>query len=74
MMKFLLTLVIVIFIWRIFQWLQQPNHVRQVPPDRTGRPRAIDTVACTRCGTYVPSVRPTACDRADCPFPRRAQG
>ncbi len=46
---------------------QKPWRGAGAEPDR--RMRATDTVSCSRCGAYVPSDYPTACGRADCPFP-----
>jgi hypothetical protein len=79
-MKFLVFIAILVSAWYVMRWMQQAEVERRVRADRaahrrTGAPprarqvRATDTVACARCGTYVPSEFPTACDRRDCPFP-----
>jgi hypothetical protein len=46
---------------------QRPNPY--APDGRKSVPRAMDTILCARCGTYVPADFPTACGRKDCPFP-----
>lgn len=79
-MKFLVFIAILVSAWYVMRWMQQAEVERRVRADRatyrrTGaqqqarRVRTTDTVACPRCGTYVPTEFPTACDRRDCPFP-----
>jgi hypothetical protein len=78
-MKFLVFITLLVSGWYIMRWLQQFEANRRVngqrPANRqTGaasprQMRATDTIVCSRCGTYVPSDFPTACDRAGCPFP-----
>jgi hypothetical protein len=70
-MKFFLFIAIVVSAWYVMQWFQQAEATRRRNvQQRSGKPiRAMDTIACKRCGTYVPSEFPTACDRRDCPFP-----
>ena len=80
-MKFFVFIAIVTSVWYVMRWLQQFDANRRLNSQRPGgqrtasrqgapRPmRATDTTLCARCGTYVPSDFPTACDRADCPFP-----
>ena len=79
-MKFLVFIAILVSAWYVMRWMQQFEVERRLRAERaahrrTGaqpraRPvRATDTVVCSRCGTYVPSEFPTACDRRDCPFP-----
>jgi hypothetical protein len=64
----------------VLRWMQQAEIERRLraerathrptgAPPRAQRVRTTDTIACSRCGTYVPSEFPTACDRRDCPFP-----
>ena len=78
-MKFLVFIVIVVSLWYVMRWFQQIEtgralHRRRMSERRDGGAsqramRATDTVICSRCGTYVPAEFPTACSRADCPFP-----
>jgi len=78
-MKFLVFIAILVLGWYVMRWLQNAEVERRVrartadlragkaPPPR--QMRATDTMLCSRCGAYVPSEFPTACDRKDCPFP-----
>jgi hypothetical protein len=78
-MKFFVFISLLVSGWYVMRWLQNFEEARRLrgqrgadrrkaaPPTRVMR--ATDTVVCKRCGTYVPSDFPTACDRADCPFP-----
>jgi hypothetical protein len=80
-MKFLVFIAIVTSVWYVMRWLQQFEANRRLHGGRPGgqrsanrqgslkQMRATDTIVCSRCGTYVPSDFPTACDRAGCPFP-----
>jgi hypothetical protein len=78
-MKFLVFISLLVSGWYILRWLQQFENGRRLNRERAaGRRngtqpprmmRATDTILCKRCGTYVPSDFPTACDRGDCPFP-----
>jgi hypothetical protein len=78
-MKFLVFISFIVFGWYVLRWLQQFEANRRVHGQnqgarRTGaaprqQMRATDTTVCSRCGAYVPSDFPTACDRAGCPFP-----
>ncbi len=79
-MKFLVFIAILVSAWYVMRWLQNAEVERRVRAERaadrrTGKApqarqmRATDTVLCSRCGAYVPSEFPTACDRKGCPFP-----
>jgi hypothetical protein len=80
-MKLLVFIAIVTSVWYVMRWLQQFEANRRLHSQRPGgqgsanrqgsprQMRATDTIVCSRCGTYVPSDFPTACDRAGCPFP-----
>lgn len=77
-MKFLVFITLIVSGWYVMRWLQQFEVNRRVNGQRGGQRsgaasprqmRATDTVVCSRCGTYVPSDFPTACDRTGCPFP-----
>ncbi len=75
-MKFLVFIFLLVAGWYVLTWLQrlgQQQPQRRASDRRKGAAprvmRATDTMICKRCGTYVPSDFPTACDRADCPFP-----
>jgi hypothetical protein len=77
-MKILVFLVLLVAGWYFLTWIQQlgaaARQGRRRTTDRRGNGaqrtmRATDTMICKRCGTYVPSEFPTACDRKDCPFP-----
>ena len=83
-MKFLVFITLIVLGWYVLRWLQQFETNRRLHSQRQGghrpsdgrkgaaaRPpmRATDTTVCSRCGAYVPSDFPTACDRAGCPFP-----
>jgi hypothetical protein len=78
-MKILVFIVLLVAGWYFLTWIQQLGSAarraeRRTTDRRTARPaqrtmRATDTMICKRCGTYVPSEFPTACDRNDCPFP-----
>jgi hypothetical protein len=78
-MKFLVFISLIVSGWYVLRWLQQFEVNRRVRSQRQGtqrtgaapRPqmRATDTTVCSRCGAYVPSDFPTACDRSGCPFP-----
>lgn len=70
-MKFFVFIAIVVSVWYIMQWMQRVEASRRHEVQRrSGKlARATDTIACPRCGTYVPADFPTACDRRDCPFP-----
>ncbi len=78
-MKFLVFIVFLVAGWYVLRWLQQFDVARQQSRKRAadGRSsrkaqsvkRATDTIVCKRCGSYVPSDFPTACERAGCPFP-----
>ncbi len=78
-MKFLLFLLIILAVWYGMRWLQQAEVSRRLNEQRAddrraGRKtkrtaRAVDTIACPRCGSYVPANNATACNRGDCPFP-----
>ena len=76
-MKFLVLLSAIVALWYVMRWVQQVEASRRVherrsaaQPRQTRVIRATDTIACPRCGTYVPADHPTACTRPDCPFPR----
>jgi hypothetical protein len=77
-MKFLVFITLLVAGWYVMRWLQQFETNRRLHSERSGgrtggaspkRMRATDTIVCSRCGTYVPSDFPTACDRTGCPFP-----
>jgi hypothetical protein len=79
-MKFIVFITLLVSGWYVLRWLQQFETDRRLRAERAAgrgggarttarQMRATDTIACQRCGTYVPSEFPTACDRADCPFP-----
>lgn len=82
-MKFLVFITLLVSAWYVMRWLQQFEAERRLRSQRSAgqRPtdrgragpertmRATDTILCSRCGAYVPSDFPTACDRAGCPFP-----
>jgi len=78
-MKFLVFIAILVLGWYVMRWLQNAEVERRVrartADRRTGKApqarqmRATDTIPCSRCGAYVPSDFPTACDRKGCPFP-----
>jgi hypothetical protein len=79
-MKFLVFIAILLSAWYVMRWLQQAEIERRLRAERAANrrtgaaPRArqvrtTDTIVCSRCGTYVPSEFPTACDRPGCPFP-----
>ena len=78
-MKFLVFIAILVTAWYVMRWLQNAEVERRVRARtadlRTGKApkarqmRATDTIPCSRCGAYVPSEFPTACDRSGCPFP-----
>ena len=68
-----------ILIWFVFRAIRQAGQAappvgparRPAAPTRSEAAlKATETVQCRTCGAYVPADRPTACDRADCPFPR----
>ena len=73
----------VILIWFVLRTVRQAQHQNSRSAKPMGSMRkpaaptrsqamqsATDTVACPRCGVYVPTDHRTACDRADCPFPK----
>ena len=75
-MKFFVFIILLVGGWYVLSWLQrlgQQQSQGRAADRRRGSSRrvmrATDTTICKRCGTYVPSDFPTACDRADCPFP-----
>ena len=79
-MKFLVVIALLVGGWYVMRWMHQAEIERRLRAERaayrrTGAPprgrqvRAADTIVCARCGTYVPSEFPTACDRKGCPFP-----
>jgi hypothetical protein len=79
-MKFFVFITILASAWYVMRWVQQFEVERRLRAERAAykaagaRPRArqvraTDTIVCSRCGTYVPSDFPTACDRTGCPFP-----
>ena len=78
-MKFLVFISLIVLGWYVLRWLQQFETNRRLHSQRQGgqrtgaaprqQMRATDTTVCSRCGAYVPSDFPTACDRAGCPFP-----
>jgi hypothetical protein len=77
-MKFLVFIAILVGSWYVSRWLQQFGANRRANSARSGgrtgaasprQMRATDTIVCSRCGSYVPSDFPTACDRSGCPFP-----
>jgi hypothetical protein len=79
-MKFFAFIIIVVALWYVMRWIQQAETARRILRDqqqrRTGggarpasRMRTTETMACPRCGTYVPSEFPISCGRADCPYP-----
>jgi hypothetical protein len=83
-MKFLVFITLLVSGWYVLRWLQQFEANRRLHRQRPGgqrsanrqsgaasprQMRATDTIVCSRCGTYVPSDFPTACDRSGCPFP-----
>jgi hypothetical protein len=79
-MKFLVFIAILVSAWYVMRWMHQAEVERRLRAERaagrrTGKApqprqmRATDTVVCSRCGAYVPSEFPSACDRRDCPFP-----
>jgi hypothetical protein len=77
-MKFLVFIALLVLGWYALSWFQQFEISRR-PQQRTTDKRggadsanarhATETIACARCGTYVPADFPTACDRTGCPFP-----
>ncbi len=71
-MKFLVLILAIVSLWYVMRWVQQVEGARRMRQFRSATSlRATDTVACGRCGTYVPADDLTACTRRDCPFPRR---
>jgi hypothetical protein len=78
-MKFLVFIAILVSAWYVMRWMQNAEVERRVRARTGDRPtrkpgqarqmRATDTTLCSRCGAYVPSEFPTACERKDCPFP-----
>lgn len=79
-MKFFVFIAILVTAWYVMRWMQNAEVERRVRAERaayrrTGKAtpprqmRATDTILCSRCGAYVPSEFPTACDRKGCPFP-----
>ena len=77
-MKFILLMSALVLVWFVVRTIKQGEAIRQLHERRAasqGTPRravpATDTVACPRCGVYVPANHATACQRPDCPFPRR---
>ncbi len=80
--KLLLLVVVAVAAWYGFKWLQQQRigsiadaweKLRnQFSPPASAPPKSEETISCKICGAYVVARDPTACDRTDCPFPRRA--
>jgi hypothetical protein len=76
-MKYLVFIVIVVFIWYAMRWTQQAEVSRRLNEERskdrkTSQKRAagaVETIICSRCRAYIPANSPTACDRGDCPYP-----
>jgi hypothetical protein len=77
-MKFIVFITLIAAGWYVMRWLRQFEVNRRANSERSGRRtgaasprqmRATDTIVCSRCGIYVPSDFPTACDRTGCPFP-----
>jgi uncharacterized protein len=81
--KVLLLVLVVAVVWFGFRWLTQmtANTPRNQAPARRDHAaaressressRAIEDLApCPRCSAYVSAQEPTACSRADCPYPR----
>lgn len=70
-MKFFVFIALLIASWYVMQWMQRAEEARRRNVQRrSGKTlRATDTIACQRCGTYVPADFPTACARKGCPFP-----
>ncbi len=74
-MKFFVFIAIVVSVWYVMQWFQRaemPRRMNRQRPNGKAGPRAVratDTIACNRCGVYVPADFPTACERKGCPFP-----
>jgi hypothetical protein len=75
-MKFFLFIALVVTGWYVLGWVQQQVDAGRKAQQRRSRvdqprrhDRATDTTVCSRCGAYVPADFPTACARADCPFP-----
>jgi len=74
-MKFIVFIALLVGGWYVLRWFQQ-FEISRKPQQQGGNQRggiaqrqATETIACTRCGTYVPAEFPTACDRTGCPFP-----
>jgi hypothetical protein len=76
-MKYLLFIVIVVFIWYAMRWAQQAELSRRLNEERfkdrktsqKRTSRAVETIICSNCRAYIPANSPTACNRGDCPYP-----
>jgi len=76
-MKYLLFIVIVVFIWYAMRWAQQAEVARRLNEERSKdrrttqkrTSRAVETIICSHCRAYIPANSPTACNRGDCPYP-----
>ncbi len=73
-MTFIVLIAAATLIWFVVRTVRQGEIARtrqhfaaQNAPKR--RIVAADTIACPVCHAYVPADRPTACGRADCPYP-----
>jgi hypothetical protein len=74
-MKLIVLVAAITLIWFVVRTVRKGEAARtrrhfaaQSAPKQ--RVSAADTVSCPACRAYVPANRPTACARADCPYPR----
>ena len=78
-MKLIVFIAAVVLIWFVVRTVRQGEVARsqqQAAPRSAPRRKevsATDTIACPKCGAYLPADRPTACARADCPYPKAVE-
>ena len=78
-MKLIVLIVAVVLIWFVVRTVRQGEVARsrqQAAPQNAPRRKqvaATETIACPKCGAYLPADRPSACARADCPYPKAAE-
>ena len=78
-MKGIILIAAVVLVWFVVRTVREGEMARlrevqrRQASARRDAPRrqvsATETVACPRCGAYVPADHRTACGREDCPFP-----
>jgi hypothetical protein len=75
--KILVLAIVAAAVWLGFRYLTGLGQTAQQRQATDGKPRgrrstpaveAEEMTACKRCGTYVSTVKPSACSRADCPY------